>query len=69
MLNPHGKTPSPDWAAPYIATWQDDQWIVVFPTEGDARRGLLVMQADPHAPRLAAAPYPDNSNLWYVGVA
>lgn len=67
MLNPVGKTKRPDWANPYEPTWTGGQWVVVFPDEYSAKRGLLIMQPD--APRLSAAPYPDGGNAWYVGVA
>jgi hypothetical protein len=68
MLNPVGKTEFPNWAMPYEPTWEGDQWIVVFPEKRDAKRGLLVMQMNMGAPRLACAPYPDSSTAWYVGV-
>lgn len=65
MLKP--KTPYPDWAAPYVATWYGDQWIVEFTNRREAHRALLVLQ--PHTTlRLAAASFPGGGNLWYVGV-
>jgi hypothetical protein len=69
MLNPEGKTPYPEWARPYTAVWEGDQWIVRFPSDYDAKRGLLLLQMEIHAPRLMAAPHPGGGAGWYVGLA
>lgn len=67
MLNPKGRTPYPEWAAPYTAVWHG-QWIVVFPDEASARDGLKEMRENEDAPALAPAPLPDSEIYWYVGV-
>jgi len=67
MLDPEGKTPRPEWANPYVPTWYGDQWIVQFMDESQAKRALLLLQMEMHAPRLMAAPMPDGDG-WYVGV-
>jgi len=64
------KLPYPEWAAPYTATWEGDQWIVMFPTEQDALDGLRYIRrgdSDQLFPRLAVAPHPGGGNAWYVG--
>lgn len=69
MLDPDGKPEYPDWAAPYTASWQDGQWIVVFTGEEAAKYALRILLSYDGAPALAAAPLPDHfGTYWYVGV-
>lgn len=63
------KLPYPDWAAPYTAVWEGDQWICQFPTQADARTALrYIRQGDTDRlfPMLAVAPHPGGAG-WYVG--
>jgi hypothetical protein len=69
MLTKGEKTPYPDWAAPYTAIWEEGQWIVLFTDEHAAKHGRGLMLGNEGAPKLEAAPYPPNENLWYVGIA
>jgi hypothetical protein len=60
----------PEWPAPYTATWEGDQWIVLFPTEEDALAGLrMIRQGDDDKlfPMLAVAPHPGGGRTWYIG--
>lgn len=64
------KTPYPDWAAPYTAIWEGGQWVVLFPSELDAKIGLRHIRrgdSDMLFPPLAIAPYPGGGAGWYVG--
>ncbi len=67
MLSRTPKTPQPEWANPYVPTWEDGQWIVMFTNAYDAARGLQEMQPGTDE-QLCAARYP-NDHRWYVGVA
>jgi hypothetical protein len=68
MLAPEGKTPYPEWARPFEATWTGDQWIVRFVDQDYAYDGLRLLRMEMHAPALKAAPMPGGDG-WYVGLA
>jgi hypothetical protein len=66
MLKP--RPPAPEWCRHlYECTLIDGEWVVVFETEFEAKRGLLVIQSQRGVPPLHASPLPDHPFNWYVG--